>query len=61
MVKKRYQFLKEFVEDGVVKVNFVRSEDNKADVFTKNVKSDLNGKLTNYMFKGPGSTEQGGC
>ena len=51
-VDVRYHFVREFVEDGIVKVKFVRSEDNKADVFTKNVRNDLNNKLTNYMYKG---------
>ena len=33
----RYHFVKEFVEDGFIKILFVRTEDNDADIFTKNV------------------------
>jgi len=36
----RYHFVREFIEDGFIKVVFVRSEDNNADIFTKNVSSD---------------------
>ena len=40
-IDMRYHFVREFIEDGVVKVVFVRSEDNDADLFTKNVSSDI--------------------
>ena len=30
-------YVRQFVEDGVVKIIFVRSADNEADIFTKNV------------------------
>ena len=33
----RYHFVREFIEDGIVKIIFVRSEDNERDIFTKNV------------------------
>ena len=39
-VDTRYHFLREHVEDGIVKIQFVRSGDNDADVLTKNVNSD---------------------
>ena len=32
----RYHYVREYVEDGTVKIVFVRFKDNKADVFTKN-------------------------
>ena len=32
----RAHFVREFIEDGVLKVVFVRSEDNGADIYTKN-------------------------
>jgi hypothetical protein len=32
----RQHFVREFVEDGILKVIFVKSEDNDADIFTKN-------------------------
>ena len=33
----RYHFIREHVIDGIVKIVFVRSEENDADIFTKNV------------------------
>jgi hypothetical protein len=36
----RYHFIRDYVEDGVVQVIFVRSEHNDADVFTKNLGSE---------------------
>ena len=32
----RYKYVNEFVEDGVIKIQFLKSEDNDADVLTKN-------------------------
>ena len=40
----RYKYVNEYVEDGVVKVIFVKSEDNEADVFTKNLGKELHNK-----------------
>ena len=40
-VDVRYKFVNEFVEDGFLKIRFVRSEDNDADIFTKNLKGEL--------------------
>ena len=37
----RYHFVREYIEDGIVKVKFVRSEDNDSDVFTKNLSGEL--------------------
>ena len=36
-----YHFVQEFIEDGIIKIKFVRSEENKADIFTKNVNQTL--------------------
>ena len=48
----RFSYVKELVENGSLEVEFVRSESNLADVFTKNVKESLNDVLTNdYMDK----------
>ena len=33
----RYRFIHEYIDDGFMKVIFCRSEDNKSDIFTKNV------------------------
>jgi hypothetical protein len=45
-VDTRYHFIREFIEDGFIKVVFVRSVENDADIFTKNVSHDLYVKNT---------------
>jgi hypothetical protein len=40
-VDTRYHFVRNYVEDGILKVVFVRSEDNDADIFTKNTIVEL--------------------
>jgi hypothetical protein len=40
-VDARYHFVREYVEDGIIKVSFVRSGLNRADGFTKNSSSDI--------------------
>ena len=45
----RYHFVQQYVEDGIIKIIFVCSEDNKADVFTKNTKDDVFMKHTTYL------------
>ena len=48
----RYNYVKELVEKKKLEVEFVRSENNLADVFTKNTREGLNNKLTeSYMDK----------
>jgi len=39
----RYNYVREFIQDDFIKIIFVKSEDNRADIFTKNVTSDLQG------------------
>ena len=36
----RYHFVREFVEDGFIKIIFVKTADNDADIFTKNVNGE---------------------
>ena len=40
-VDTRYHFIRENVEDGIVRVEFVRSNDNDSDIFTKNVNQEM--------------------
>ena len=40
-VNIRYHFVREYVRDGIIKVEFVRSGENLADGFTKNVNRDI--------------------
>jgi hypothetical protein len=37
----RQHFVRKFIEDGIMKLIFVKSEDNDADVFTKNTIEEL--------------------
>jgi hypothetical protein len=43
-IDTRYHFVREYIEDGIVKVQFVRSEDNHADIFTKNLNTETFGR-----------------
>lgn len=49
-VDTRYHFVREFVEQGVLKIVFVRSADNTADVMTKNLCLELYDKHTQSLF-----------
>jgi hypothetical protein len=50
-VHTRYRFVYEEVEDGRIIVRFVKTEDNMADPYTKNVKSEIyNRSVLNYMM-----------
>ena len=37
----RHHFVREVIEDGIVKIVFVRSEENDSDLFTKNLNGEL--------------------
>ena len=43
-VDARTKFVREFQENGVIKVQFVSSDQNVSDMFTKNVTSELLGR-----------------
>jgi hypothetical protein len=40
-IDTRVHFVRGYVEDNILKIIFVRSEDNDADMFTKNVTEEL--------------------
>jgi hypothetical protein len=40
-VNTRYHFVRGFIEDGTIKVEFIRSENNDSDIFTKNLGKEL--------------------
>lgn len=46
----RAHYVKEFIEDGVVKIKFVRSGDNTSDMMTKNLNSELHGKHSSNVM-----------
>ena len=50
-VDTRYHFVWEYIEKGIVKIVFVLSEDNKADLMTKNLGNELYAKHTKGMFE----------
>ena len=50
-VDTRYHFVWEYIKKGIVKIVFVRSEDYKADLMTKNLGNDLYAKHTKGMFE----------
>ena len=37
----RYNFIRDYVEEGIVKIEFVISVENLADIFTKNTNTDI--------------------
>jgi hypothetical protein len=51
-VDARFHFVREYIINEFVKVMFIKSEDNKADMFTKNVSNDLYEKQNKeYIIK----------
>jgi hypothetical protein len=51
-VHTRYRFVYEEVEDGRIVVRFVKTEDYKADPYTKNVKSEIYDRsVSDYMMR----------
>jgi hypothetical protein len=40
-IDTQYLFVREFVEEGFIKVIFVKTAENKSDMFTKNVSGDV--------------------
>ena len=47
----RHHGMKEYIEDGFIKIIFVRSEDNDSDIFTKNLGHDLHDKHSSKFLK----------
>ena len=47
----RHHGMKEYIEDGFIKVVFVRSEENDSDIFTKNLGHDLHAKHSGKFLK----------
>ena len=50
-VNTRYHFVRELIEDGIVKIEFVRSENNDSDIFTKNLGKELFMKHSSKFMK----------
>ena len=45
----RYLLVREYVKDGVIMIQFVRSEDNDSDIMTKNTSEEVHNKHKNKM------------
>jgi hypothetical protein len=50
----RYHFVREFIKDGFMKIEFVRSVENDSDSITKNVNQELYAKHTKNYFEDSG-------
>ena len=48
----RYHFVREYIEEGIIKIIFVRSKDNDADIFTKNLPKELFNKHRDSVMDG---------
>ena len=46
----RYLLVREYVKDGVIMIQFVRSEDNDSDIMTKNTSEAVHNKHRNKMI-----------
>ena len=49
-VDVRTKYVREYVEDGVIKIIFVRTENNDSDILTKNLSSELHGKHSRKLI-----------
>ena len=46
----RYHFIRDLIENGTIQINFIKTTDNDADIYTKNVSSELfNKHIGKYM------------
>jgi hypothetical protein len=50
-VDTRYHFVREFIDDGFIKIEFVRSAENDSDLFEKNVNQELYEKHTKKFLE----------
>ena len=50
-VDVRFKYVNEYVEEGIVKIIFVRSNESNSDIFTKNLGGDLYAKHSRKMVK----------
>ena len=49
-IDAKYHFIRDYVEDGTVKIQFVKTEDNLADIFTKNQATAIFKKSTDILL-----------
>ena len=49
-IDTRFNYVREYIQDEFLEIKFVRSEDNRADIFTKNVIGEINAKHINSII-----------
>ena len=49
-IDAKYHFIRDYVEDGTVKIQFVKTEENLADIFTKNQATAIFKKSTDILL-----------
>ena len=49
-INTHYHFVREYIEDGQMKVEFVRLEEHKANIFTKNLSREYYKKHQNAIM-----------
>jgi hypothetical protein len=50
-IDARYHFVREYIADGQIQIVFVKSENNKSDIFTKNVQGEIYDKhIRNFLI-----------
>ena len=47
----KHHFVREYIKKGLIKIVFVKSEENDADIWTKNVKQETYDKHTSKFMK----------
>ena len=51
----RYHFVREFVHEGFLRIVFVKTKDNDADIFTKNLSGELHDRHAPKMVERKGN------
>ena len=51
-IDTRYHFVRDYIDDGILKSVFVRSEDNHADIMTKNLSVKLYEQHSDAIMNG---------
>ena len=46
-----YHFVRELIKEGIMKLEFVKSENNNSDIFTKNLGQELVNKHSKKIMK----------
>ena len=57
-IDTHYHFTRDYIEDGVIKVKFVKSADNDADTFTKNTRNEDFVRHTSKYMKDLNTSEE---